>query len=81
MVRTYYDKVIELARPYLGPATEAFIARQCKAHLKTDPALLAHAQLQQLATWVEISGALVMPPAKAKELASRVASVGLFEVK
>ena len=72
---TTYDKVIALAKPYFGPATESFIERQCKAHLKIDPRELAHWHLPQLATWLEIGGALVMPAAKAKELASRVGAM------
>ncbi len=30
------DKVIGLSKPYFGPATESFLARQCKSHLKIE---------------------------------------------
>lgn len=66
------DKVIAASKPYLGPATESFITRQCQSHLKVDPAALTAANLKALSEWVERSGALVMDPAKAKELAKKI---------
>ena len=35
---TVYENVVSVSKSYLGPATEAFIARQCKSHLKKDAA-------------------------------------------
>lgn len=67
------DKVIAASKPYLGPATESFIARQCQSHLKVDPSALAVTNLKALSEWVERSGALVMDPAKATELAKKIA--------
>jgi hypothetical protein len=67
------DKVIAASKPYLGPATESFIARQCQSHLKVDPATLTVINLKALSEWVERSGALVMDPAKATELAKKIA--------
>jgi hypothetical protein len=69
------DKVVAIAKPYLGPATEAFLARQCKAHLKIELAELNSSSLKDLAKWVEIGGGLVMDPAKAAELARKVAAL------
>lgn len=67
------DKVIAASKPYLGPATESFIARQCQSHLKVDPSALTAINLKALSEWVERSGALVMDPAKATELAKKIA--------
>ena len=67
------DKVIAASKPYLGPATESFIARQCQSHLKVDPSALTAINLKALSEWVERSGVLVMDPAKATELAKKIA--------
>jgi hypothetical protein len=62
-----------MSKPYLGPATESFLARQCKGHLNVDIAAITPAHLKELAVWVERSGALIMEPAKASELAKKIA--------
>ncbi len=68
------DKVIAASKPYLGPATEIVqYARQCQSHLKVDPSALTAINLKALSEWVERSGALVMDPAKATELAKKIA--------
>jgi hypothetical protein len=67
-----YDRVITVARPYLGLVTEQFVARQCTAHLQVDPRALGPGHLLELAKWVEISGALVMDRAKAAELRDKI---------
>jgi hypothetical protein len=71
---TLYEQVVTIGKPYLGPATEQFIARQCKL-LKIDAPALANAELADLAYWVEVGAKLVMDPQKAKELASKVKSI------
>ena len=67
------EKVVALSRPYFGPATESFLARQCKSHLKIELTNLAQAQLKDLAKWVELGGGLIMDPAKAAEVAGKIA--------
>jgi len=69
------DKVVALSKPYFGPATESFIARQCKGHLNIEIGDLAQSNLKDLAKWVESSGALIMDPAKAAEVAKKIASL------
>lgn len=69
---TLYERVAALSKPYLGPATEQFIARQCKSHLKIDPANLTAAQLTDLAKWVDNSACLIMDKTKAAELAQKI---------
>jgi hypothetical protein len=66
-----YDRVVQTGKPYLGPATEQFIARQCKL-LRVDAPALANENLVALAKWVEVGAKMVMEEGKAKELASKV---------
>ncbi len=70
-----YEKVVLVSKTYLGPATESFIARQCKSHLKKDPAALLTSDLATLAKWMEISGSLLMEQSKAAELSKQIASI------
>jgi len=69
------DKVMALSKSYLGPATESFLARQCKTHLKIELSALEHAQLKELAKWVESGAALIMDHAKATELGHKIAAL------
>lgn len=71
-----YQQIVELSRPYLGIVTEKFIARQCNSHLKVEPESLSAANLSELARWIEISGKLVMPEAKAVELKQKILGLG-----
>jgi hypothetical protein len=68
------DKVVATSKPYLGPAAESFISRQCKAHLKVELANLSSAHLKDLAKWVELGAGLIMDPAKAVELAKKISA-------
>jgi len=71
-----YDKVVNVSKPYLGPATEQFLSRQCKTHLKlAEPAQLMSANLKDLGKWVENSGSLVMDAPKAAELARKIVAL------
>lgn len=67
-----YDNVLNVARPYLGPATEKFISRQIDQHLNTVAQNIATQQLEELANWCLISGKLVMDESKAQELSQKV---------
>lgn len=69
-----YDQVVSVGKPYLGPATEQFLARQCKL-LKINAPALANSDLAALAKWVEVGAGLVMDAAKAKELATKIKSL------
>jgi hypothetical protein len=69
------DKVIALSKPYFGPATESFLARQCKSHLSIEVAALEQSHLKELAKWVENSGSLIMDAAKAAEIAKKIAAL------
>jgi len=69
------DKVIEVCRPYLGPAAEQFIKRQCAVYLGTNPDKVVASQLAALAKGVETSAVRVMDEGKAKELATKIAGL------
>jgi hypothetical protein len=69
-----YDQVVSVSKPYLGPATEQFIARQCKL-LKINAPALVNSDLAALAKWMEVGAGLLMDGTKAKELASKVKSL------
>ncbi len=67
-----YDNVVSICKPYLGPATEKFLARQCGTHLKIEPQQLSSQHLADLAKWTEVSAGLVMDKGKAVELAGKI---------
>lgn len=69
------DKVLALSKPYLGPATESFLTRQCKLFLKVEMATLSPANLKELANCCELAGRAIMEPAKATELAKKIAAL------
>lgn len=69
------NKVLAMSKPYLGPAAESFIAKQCKAHLKIEVGDLTTAHLKDLSSWIFISGANIMDRAKALELSKKVAAL------
>jgi hypothetical protein len=69
------EKVIAISKPYFGPATESFLSRQCKGHLKVDVGELTPAHLPELAKWVATSAALIMDQAKATEVANKISKL------
>ena len=66
-----YDNVLNVARPYLGPAAEKFLSRQID-HLDTDAQNMASQHLDELAKWCLSSGKLIMDESKAQELSQKV---------
>jgi hypothetical protein len=75
VVSAVSQKVVEISKTYLGPATESFLSRQCKGHLNIELDELGPSNLQELAKWVEVGAALIMDPVKATQLASMISSV------
>ncbi len=69
---TVYEKVVQVSKTYLGPATESFIARQCKSHLDKKAQDLMTLDLPTLAKWTEVGVALLADQAKATELANKI---------
>ena len=70
------EKALALSVPYLGPAARIFLERQTKWHLDgLGFDALEPRHLPDLAKWVNISGALVVEPAKAKELSEKIGAL------
>ena len=70
-----YDDIIEVARPFLGPATERFISRQITGHLRIAESQLTPEHLDELAKWCHVSGKLVISDERAQELSDKVKSL------
>jgi hypothetical protein len=68
-----YQEITTLSTPYLGPAAESFISKQCKLFLKIEPESLAKHHLKDLARWIEVGGVRFMDEARTKELSAKVA--------
>ena len=52
---------------HLGPAAPSFLSRQCKFHLKKEPADLLKTDLEELAKWVYIGVSLTLDKAVAEQ--------------
>ena len=68
-----YDRLVAIGRPYLGPATEDYLAEQCSVRLRIAPGDLEPVHLRDLAGWVEHSCRALMPERRARELAKQIA--------
>ena len=55
----YYNKVLEITREYLGPATERFLHRQITTHFQKTPEQLSKGDIPALAIRIR-SGLLVL---------------------
>ena len=53
------DQIIAISRDYLGPASERFIERQVKTHLKKPLADVTKSDLVKLVDWIRLSFALL----------------------
>ena len=70
------DAVVALCVNYLGPAARKFLERQTLAHMKVISFdAIQKSDLPELAKWINISGALIIDKAKAKELSEKIASL------
>lgn len=70
---TTYESVIDVCKPFMGPASEQFIRRQCSLHLKLEAEKLSKSDLAELTKCVEVGGLRFMEADKVKELASKLA--------
>jgi hypothetical protein len=57
---------------HLGPAAPSFLSRQCKFHLKKEPADLLKADLEELAKWVYIGVSLTLDKTVAEEVKTNI---------
>jgi hypothetical protein len=67
-----YDEVVEVAKTYIGPVAERFVARQVTSHLNLTVERLEAQHLEELGKWCYLSGRLIMEEARAQEFAGRV---------
>ncbi|MGA2712159.1 MAG: hypothetical protein ABSG41_03555 [Bryobacteraceae bacterium] len=70
-----YDRVLAIAKVYMGPAAESFLARQCTVGLKIEAANIAIPDFKYLAIWVEVAACRFIETAKAAEMAKRIAGL------
>jgi hypothetical protein len=70
-----YDRVLAIARHYLGPAAESFLTRQCQLLLKIDAVAITPGHFKDLAHHVEVAACRFIETAKAKEMSVRIASL------
>jgi hypothetical protein len=70
-----YDRVLSIVKHYLGPAAEAFLARQCQVALKREASAISSADFKALGSWVEVSACRFIESPKALEMGKRIASL------
>jgi hypothetical protein len=70
-----YDRVLAIAKFYLGPAAESFLTRQCQVGLKKDAANLTPGDFKALGSWVEVAACRFIETPKALEMANRIAAL------
>jgi hypothetical protein len=54
------QQALSVLTKQMGPAAKGFLDRQCKSHLKKEPAALAKGDLDELAKWCQIGTQLVL---------------------
>jgi hypothetical protein len=54
------QQVLDVLTKQMGPAAKGFLDRQCRAHLKKEPAALQKGDLDELAKWCQIGTQLVL---------------------
>jgi hypothetical protein len=70
------DKVLKLTSVYIGPASQKFLERQTISHMNGLAFnALERKHLPELVKWVNTSAALLINPAKAKELADKISAI------
>ncbi len=52
------QECVTVLTKHLGPAASSFLSRQCKFHLKKEPADIQKTDLEELAKWVYIGVSL-----------------------
>ena len=54
-----YADVVQMTTDFLGPASQRFIDRQIKTHVKKDPSELTADDMEQLTEWLKLAIALL----------------------
>jgi hypothetical protein len=71
-----YDRLLNIAKLYLGPAAESFLERQAKVGLRMEISAITAANFKEFAAWVEVAAIRFIEPAKAKAMAQQIAALG-----
>ncbi len=66
-----YSDVVAISKPFLGPATEKFLERQCR-YLKVAPDALAKQHLKQLSWLSKNAASCIMSEAQASQLSAKI---------
>jgi hypothetical protein len=72
-----YDRVLAIAKLYLGPAAESFLARQCQLALKIEAINITSAHFKDLASLIEVSACRFIERAKAEEMSRRITTLSV----
>jgi len=72
---TPYESVVDVAKTFMGPAAESFMARQCQVGLGKSPAEITKAHFKDLAKWTETAACRFIDQPKAVDMAKRIASL------
>ena len=71
-----YDRLLQVAKLYLGPAAESFLERQAEVGLRMDISAVSAANFKEFAAWVEVAAIRFIEPAKAKAMARQIGALG-----
>ncbi len=70
------EKVLKLTTSYIGPVSQKFLERQTMSHMNgLNFSALETKHLPELAKWVQTSGGLLIDPARAQDLAKKIATL------
>jgi hypothetical protein len=67
---TPYESVLAVAKTYMGPAAESFLARQCQVGLQIDATTITKAHFK-----VEVAACRFIERSKAEDMAKRIAAL------
>lgn len=74
--RSLQDQIIAISRDYLGPASERFIDRQVRTHLRKRTEDITKADLVKLVDWIKLAFALLTNDSKlVEEYADRLLKI------
>jgi hypothetical protein len=70
------DRILKLTITFIGPASQKFLERQTVSHLNgLSFNTIEKKDIPELAKWVNISAGLLIGPAKAQDLASKISAL------
>ena len=66
------QECVTVLTKHLGPAASSFLSRQCKYHLKKEPADLQKTDLDELAKWVYVGVSLSINKTIAEQVKTNI---------